>query len=63
MREIQVQIPSDLGFSEEQIKTLKESFANHLVETLRHIDAAALARPKTVVKPEAVHPEVIVEVV
>jgi hypothetical protein len=61
--EVKVQIPKDLGLSEEDTKQLQQAFGNQLVETLRHSEAQALARPKTVGKVEQVHPEVIVEVV
>ena len=63
MREIRVQIPADLGLSDDQTKELRKSFENQLVETLRRSDVEALARPKTDVKPEVGLPEVIVEVI
>jgi len=62
--EVKVQIPKELGLTDEETSQLQESFGNQLIETLRHGEQSqALARPKTVGKVEQVHPEVIVQVV
>lgn len=52
---VEIQVPKDLGLSDDQVSQLRDMFVSQLVESLNAEEGEAIApRPKVVVKGDAV---------